>query len=288
MFDVIIIGKGPAGISSALYTLRANLKTLIIGKNSLLEKASSIENYYGILSIAGKDLLKTGEEQVLRLGGEIIEDEVIDIKIENNIKRIITKDNVFTAKSVLIAVGDKKTRVNIDNLNKFEGRGISYCTVCDGFFFKDLKVGVLGYNDYAVNEALELLNFTNDVTIYTNGKELELTDKYKINIDKFKVNKEEIKKFEGVDELNKICFNNGEEENIDGIFIAFGSANSNTIAKKIGLIEMDNHILVDNEAKTNVDGIFAAGDCTGGFKQISVAVGQGAIAGNSIIKYINK
>ena len=287
MFDIIIIGKGPAGISSALYTLRANLKTLIIGKESLLKKASNIENYYGFLSIKGEELLKKGEEQVIRLGGEIIEDEVLDIKMDDKVKRVITKDNEFETKAVLIATGDIKIKIEIDNLKKFEGNGISYCTVCDGFFFKNLKVGVLGYNDYAINEALELLNFTNDITIFTNGKELELT-KYQNKISEFKIDKRKIDKFEGVEELNKICFNNGEEEKIDGIFVAYGSASNNTIAKKLGLLEKDNHILVNEEAKTNIDGIFAAGDCTGGFKQISVAVGQGAIAGNSIIKYIKK
>ena len=207
--------------------------------------------------------------------------------MDDKVKRVITKDNEFETKAVLIATGDKYIKIEFDNLKKFEGNGISYCTVCDGFFFKNLKVGVLGYNDYAINEALELLNFTNDITIFTNGKELELT-KYQNKISEFKIDKRKIEKFEGVEELNKICFNNGEEEKIDGIFVAYGSASNNTIAKKLGLLEKDNHILVNEEAKTNIDGIFAAGDCTGGFKQISVAVGQGAIAGNSIIKYIKK
>ena len=95
MFDVIIIGKGPAGISASLYTLRSNLKTLIIGKESLLEKALSIENYYGFIKVSGKELIKIGEEQAKRLGGEILEDEVLDIRLENDIKKVITKDNVF-------------------------------------------------------------------------------------------------------------------------------------------------------------------------------------------------
>ena len=120
MFDIIIIGKGPAGISSALYTLRANLKTLIIGKESLLKKASNIENYYGFLSIKGEELLKKGEEQVIRLGGEIIEDEVLDIKMDDKVKRVITKDNEFETKAVLIATGDKKINLKIDNMNYYQ------------------------------------------------------------------------------------------------------------------------------------------------------------------------
>ena len=286
MFDVIIIGKGPAGISASLYTLRSNLKTLIIGKESLLEKTLNIENYYGIIKISGKDLLKTGEEQVKRLGGEILEDEVLDIKLEGNIKKVITKDKEFETKSILIATGDKKINLKIDNMKRFEGNGISFCTVCDGFFFRGLKVGVLGYNDYAVSEGMELLNFTNNVTIFTNGKELEVTDNYKAKLSNFKINNKVIDKFLGENELDTICFSDGTKENINGIFVAYGSANSNMLAKKIGILEKDNHILVNDFYETNVTGIFAAGDCTGVFKQISVAVGQGAIAGNSIIKYV--
>ena len=288
MFDVIIIGKGPAGISASLYTLRANLKTLIIGKESLLKKASNIENYYGIGSITGDKLLKIGEEQARRLGAEIVDDEVLDIKLEGNIKKVITKDNEFYAKAILIAIGDRKINLKIENIKRFEGCGISYCTTCDGFFFRGRKVGVLGYNDYAVNEALELSNITDDITIYTNGKKLGLSPKYQGKKLEFKINDKEIKKFEGDDYLSKICFTDGKEEVIDGLFIAYGNANYNALAKKLGILEKDSYILVNNEGATNVDGIFAAGDCTGVFKQISVAVGQGAIAGNGIIKYVKK
>ena len=284
LFDLIIVGKGPAGISASLYALRGNLKTLIIGKESLLEKASWIENYYGIIKISGHDILKTGEEQAKRLGATILDDEVLDIKLEGDIKKVITKDNEFKSKSVLIATGDKKINLEIENIKKFYGRGVSFCTTCDGFFFRGLKVGVLGYNDYAINEGMELLNFTKDVTIFTNGKRLEVSDENKLS--HFRINDKNIVKVLGEDNIDTICFFDDTTENIDGLFVAYGSLNSNVLAKKIGIAQKDNYILVNDSFETNIPGIFAAGDCLGSFKQISVAVGQGAVAGNSIIKYI--
>ena len=284
MFDLIIIGKGPAGISASLYTLRSNLKTLIIGKESLLEKASSIENYYGIVETSGYDLLKTGEKQAKRLGATILEDEVLDIKLEGDIKKVITKDNEFKGKALLIATGDRKVNLEIENMKRFYGRGVSFCTTCDGFFFRGLRVGVLGYNDYAINEGMELLNFTKDVTIFTNGKELDVENKNKLL--PFRINDKKILRVLGEDYLNTICFSDGTIEDTNGLFIAYGSLNSDVLAKKMGIMEKDNHIFVNDSYETNIPGVFAAGDCIGRFKQISVAVGQGAIAGNSIIKYI--
>lgn len=286
MFDVIIIGRGPAGCQAALYTLRANLTTLVIGGDSLLSKAKIIENYYGVNSISGKALLEEGEGQVRKFGGEILYDDVLDVKVEDNVKRVVTSTGEYLTKAVLIATGDKKISLKIENLKKFEGIGISYCTVCDGFFFKNSKVGVLGYNDYAVHEALELIKFTKDITIFTNGEELVVSDKYKDEIDKFRINTNKIKKFDGASELESIHFESGEIESIEGIFVAYGNANYNALAKKLGLMEEGNYILVNKHQETNIEGIFAAGDCTGAFKQIAVAVGQGAIAGNSIVRSI--
>ncbi|MBP5426950.1 MAG: NAD(P)/FAD-dependent oxidoreductase [Clostridiales bacterium] len=288
MFDVIIIGRGPAGCQAAIYTLRANLKTLVIGKDSLLAKANLVENYYGITKISGKELLDEGERQVKKFGGLIISDEVLDIKVEDGVKKVLTSNDEYQAKTVLIATGNKKIPLAIENLKRFEGSGISYCTVCDGFFFKGLKVGVLGYNDYAVHEAMELATFTSDITVYTNGREFNVSDKYKDMARGFKVNNKAIKKFDGVNELNEICFDDGTRDTVDGVFVAYGNADYNALAKKLGLIENNNFIVTNERQETNVSGIFAAGDCTGVFKQIAVAVGQGAIAGDSIVKYVKR
>lgn len=287
MYDVIIIGKGPAGISASLYTVRSNLKTLIIGKNdSALGKAEKIENYFGFSNvIRGRDLLEEGEKQAARLGAEILTNEVIAIE-KKDFFEVLTPDGRYTAKATLIATGQPLKKVRIDNLEAFEGRGVSYCTTCDGFFYNNLKVGVLGNKDYVVHEALELLAFTKDIRIYTNGKQLELSSKYIEEAGRFDVNTKEISRIDGGEFLQKIYFKDGTSEDIDGIFVAYDSPSSVEFARKLGVIVDGNAIVVDRNQQTNLEGLFAAGDCTGGFRQIATAVGQGALAGRKIIEYV--
>ncbi|HEY9060109.1 MAG TPA: NAD(P)/FAD-dependent oxidoreductase [Pseudobacteroides sp.] len=287
MFDVIIIGKGPAGISASLYTIRANLKTLIIGMNdSALYKTDKIENYYGFSEpISGYYLLKQGENQAVRLGGEIIHDEVIEIKKSDKFE-ITTAKGKFYSKAVLMATGQKQKRINIQNLKELEGNGVSYCSTCDGFFYNDLKVGVLGFKDYAVHEAVELLAFTKDITIYTNGFEPEFSQGFIDESKKFNINKKPVARLEGKDFLQRIVFEDGSRENIDGLFVAYESASSTDFARKLGVLTQDSSILVNSDMQTNIEGMFAAGDCIGGFKQIATAVGQGALAGRKVIEYV--
>ncbi len=289
MYDAIVIGKGPAGLSASLYTIRANLKTLVIGlNNSALKKASKIENYFGFSeAISGEFLLREGEKQALRLGVEIVEDEVISVE-KVDFFEVTTSSRTFTGKSVLIATGQPQKKLKIQNLENFEGRGVSYCSTCDGFFYRDLKVGVLGYKDFAVHEAIELEAFTKDVTLFTNGHELDLTEKFRNEANNFRIDKRPVAKLEGDEFLKRICFEDGTCEDIDGIFVAYESASSLDFARKLGVVINDNAIVTDRMQQTNLEGLFAAGDCTGGFKQISVAVGQGALAGRGMIEYVRK
>lgn len=287
MYDVIIIGKGPAGISASLYTVRAKMKTLIIGSDeSALRKADKIENYFGFSStVSGEFLLKEGETQARKLGVEIIDDEVISVEKGDYFEINTSKEN-FICKAVLLATGQPQKKVRIENLIKFEGRGVSYCSTCDGFFYNNLKVGVLGFKDYAIHEAMELLTYTNNVTIFTNGKELDLSEKYIAEAEKFKINKKRVTKLDGSEFLQKIFFEDGTSEDIDGVFLAYESASSLDFARKLGILADESAVIVDKNQQTNLDGLFAAGDCTGGFKQIATAVGQGALAGRKMIEYI--
>jgi thioredoxin reductase (NADPH) len=287
MYDVIIVGKGPAGISASLYTVRANLKTLVIGKNdSALKKTDKIENYYGFEdAISGEFLLHQGDKQALRLGVEILEDEVISIE-KTDFFEVMTGSEKYISKAVLVATGQPHKKINIGRLGEFEGKGVSYCSTCDGFFYKNLKVGVLGFKDYAIHEALELQVFTKDITIFTNGMKLDLTEKFSHHAESFKINKQHIKELEGTEFLEKVHFSDSTSEAIDGIFVAYESASSIDFARKMGVITEGNSIIVDKNQGTNLEGLFAAGDCTGGFKQISTAVGQGALAGKRIIEYV--
>lgn len=289
IYDALIIGRGPAGISCAIYTVRANLKTLVIGRfGSALIKADKVENYYGFENpIGGKELLITGEKQAERLGAQIIDEEAVNIeKAENFI--VTTTKGVYEARTVLIATGSPNVRAPVRKIDKFEGRGVSYCTVCDGFFYRNRKVGVLGYTDYAVHEALELLPFTSDITLFTNGMPLELSGENQEKLSKLSVNTKKIAEVYGDETLEGVIFEDGTRTEVSGLFIAYGTASSVSFALKMGIMMDGKSILVNDKMETNIPGLYAAGDCTGIFKQISVAVGQGAIASRQMIEMVRK
>jgi thioredoxin reductase (NADPH) len=283
---VVIIGRGPAGISAALYTVRANLKTLVVGNDaSSLIKASKIENYYGFEEpISGKLLLDTGIRQASRLGATIIDHEVTAIEMDS-LFTVKTAAGEYGAAAVLFATGQAPNRPDLPGVKEFEGKGVSYCTTCDGFFYRNKSVGILGSGNYAVQEASELEPFTQDITIFTNGRNTDFTGEYVLKARKYKIRQEPVKTLLGDTVLREILLENDSQQ-IDGLFIASGTASSLDFAVKLGLAVTENAIVTDSRQQTNLDGVFAAGDCTGGFKQIATAVGQGAVAGKSIIEFI--
>lgn len=287
-YDVIIIGKGPAGLSASLYTARGNLKTLIIGKESVLTKGDRIENYCCTEPESGENLISKGISQAKSFGVEMVEEEVLDIKKEDDF--ILTTDkNTYAAKSIVIATGQNRKKVPIENLEKYEGKGIHYCAVCDGFFYTDMKVGILGYTDYAIHEFMEIRRNTKDVVLLTNRKDLKIStenEKY-LEENNIRIEERKIRSIEGEESLERIVYDNGEKEKFDGLFVAYGSASSIDFARKLGVITEDNNIKVDESQQTNIEGIFAAGDCTGGFPQIATAVGQGAVAGQKVKTYVS-
>lgn len=282
MNDLVIIGKGPAGISAALYTARAGLKTTIIGKdNGALAKAEKIENYYGFENpITGNQLIADGIAQAKRIGSEVISDEVVGIGYDGN---FVVKSNngQYKAKSIIIATGSNRSAPKINGLSEFEGKGVSYCAMCDAFFYKDKDVAVLGCCEYALHEAMELLPVAKSVTLVTNG--VEPIDKFPSNII---INKKEIASLEGDQTLNTIRFSDGSSISTAGLFIAVGVAGSSDLAKKLGAETKGTKIIVDENMATNIPGLYAAGDCTGGMLQIAKAVYEGAKAGVEVIKYI--
>ena len=281
MYDVIILGAGPAGISASLYTGRANLKTLILyNDKSGLEKASLIENYYGFKNgITGEELYNTGIEQAKNIGVEVLKEEVV--KIENNIEHfnVVTTRNEYQAKNLILATGNKKNRPKIKGIEKFEGKGVSYCAICDGFFYRNRSVAVLGSGNYAIAETNELINIADNITILTNGKKAP-----EFRADNVKVDTKEIEEIEGTDKVEEVRFKDGTTIKTDGIFVAEGVAGSSEFAKKLGIITQKDKIVVNENMETNVKGIYACGDCTGGLLQVSKAVYEGAKAGLEVIK----
>ena len=166
MFDVIIIGGGPAGISASLYTKRGNKKTLVINsESSTLQEVHKIENYYGFENgISGKELYDIGIKQAKNLGIEVKQEEVLSVKINEKGFEVITNKDTYESETVIIAVGNKKNKVKIKGIKDLEGKGVSYCAICDGFFYRDKEVAVIGSGNYAISETNDLINIAKKVS----------------------------------------------------------------------------------------------------------------------------
>lgn len=279
MYDVVIIGSGPAGISAGIYLKRAKKNILIISHGkSALEKAHKIENYYGIESISGKELYELGLKQARNFEIPIEQDEVTNIAWDGHFV-ITTVNNEYEAENVIIATGTNRNSPNIKGIKEFEGKGVSYCAICDAFFFRNKNVAVIGNGNYAIHEAKQLKPVANSVTIFTNGeKMLENRD-----ASDFAVEEAPIREFRGIDKIEEVEFEGNKTEKIDGVFIAIGTASSADLARKIGANVKNNNIVVNENMETNVKGLYACGDCTGGLLQINKAVYEGAKAAMSII-----
>ena len=284
MYDVIVIGNGPAGVTAAVYTKRANLNTLVIGKDGgSLEKAEKIQNYYGFENITGTELVKLGIEQVKSLGVEYKKEEVIAIEKNENVFKVVTNINEYEAIAIVIATGTVRNKVNIDGVNQFEGKGISYCAICDAFFFKGKDVAVLGNGKFAVHEVNDLLPVVKTVTMLTNGKE-----KLSFRDERVNVLDKKIKRISGESRLEKVEFEDNTSLPVSAVFIAEGTASSVDFAKRMGAEIADNNIVVDSKYMTSIPGMFAAGDCIGGLLQVSKAVSDGANSGIYVIDYVRK
>ena len=282
MYDVTIIGAGPAGISASLYAKRANLNVLVLyyGESNI-EKAAKIENYYGFTDgISGVDLYNNGIEQAKKLGVEVKNLEVLGIDYMQDAFNIKTEKENFETKTVILATGNKKVRPNIKGIEEFEGKGISYCAICDAFFYRNKNVAVIGNGKFAVNEATELSNVANKVTILTNGLD-------KIESD-FEVNTNKISSINGKEKVTDIEFEDGSKIEVDGVFIALGEAGASNFAKTLGILQEGDNIKTNEKMETNVPGIYACGNATGGLLQVCKAVYEGAEAGLSAVNFIRK
>ncbi len=280
MKDVIIIGKGPAGISASLYTARAGLSTAIISTDtSALTKAELIQNFYGAGTISGKDLLVRGIEQATQVGVEMIDEEVLDLAYGDSY--IVTTDkHVYFAKSVIIATGSARKSLPIEGLKTLEGRGVSYCAVCDSFFYRKKSVAVLGNSSYALHEYNVIKDVAASAVILTNGLDCDQ------DFGDATVYTKKIKQLVDNSKLEKVVFEDDTTLDIDGLFVALGQASADVLARKIGAVSENGFVVVDENKSTNLPGLFAAGDCTGGLAQISKAVYDGTIAGTAAIKFV--
>ncbi len=282
MKKVVIIGHGPAGISAAIYLKRSGIDPIVIGKDygSFTYDEIHIENYYGFTEpISGKDLVDQGIGQAKRLGIEIINDSVLDLKINiDDTFEIVTLKQTLNAEVVLLATGKQRLTLNIPGFNKFRGKGISFCATCDGYFYRKKKLALIGCGPYMQQELKELENLTSDITIFTDGKTLEQKASYPVVTDK-------ITSFLGETKLTSIQTENNVYDT-EGVFVAIGTPSSIDFAQKLGVIVDKNSLVVNESYQTNIDGLFAAGDVVGGKLQIAKAVYDGMMVADSIHHYL--
>ena len=279
MKELVIIGQGPAGISAALYAVRGGASVTVVAKDGgALAKADKIQNYYGFADgISAKELVANGIAQAKNLGVKFIEAEVCGVEFGTDGFEVKTTDRTIAAGALVIACGTSRNVPPIKNIDVFEGRGVSYCAICDGFFFRGKKIAVIGNGAYAESEYGVLKNIIEDVTILTNG----LAPQFSLPCDTRK-----IESFEGGETVEEVVFADGAREKYDGIFIACGSAGAFELSKKLGLETDGNKIVTDEKRATNIPGIYAAGDCIPGLQQIAKAVCDGMIAGTEALKFL--
>lgn len=300
IYDVIIIGAGPAGLNTALYTARSNLKTLILEKGiygGQLNNTELVENYIGADNITGIELAENMYNQATRFGVTYAYGEVEQI-IKDNLFIIKTDVETFTTRAVVIATGTTHRKLGVEGEDNFNGRGVSYCAICDGAFFKDGNVFVIGGGDSALEEGEYLTNYGKKVSLVHRRNELRGT---KILQDRFS-NKEnteyilesnliEIKGDENKVTSVRIKNNDGSEQEMDadGIFIYVGLDPNTEQFRDLGITDSEGYIDTNENMETKVSGIFAVGDVRQKkLRQIATAVGDGSICGTEVYNYITK
>ncbi|MBR4407954.1 MAG: thioredoxin-disulfide reductase [Clostridia bacterium] len=305
MYDIIIVGGGPAGLTASIYALRARKTVLLVEKMVIggqVTQTDNIENYPGFESISGPELSMKMYEQAEKLGLKTVYSDVKSMQLEGDIKKVETFDGEFEAKAVILAMGAVARNLDIDSEREFRGKGVSYCATCDGNFYKNKVVAVVGGGNSSVGEALYLSNIASKVYLIHRREEFraEKVIMQKVNEIAQTTGKIEIitnsvvKDIEGNGKVESIILTNLAEKTeneiaVDGVFVAIGRKPDTGLLE--GVIELDasGYIITDEEMKTNVKGVFAAGDVRKkGLKQIVTACSDGAIAATEAIEMLNK
>lgn len=290
--DLVIVGSGPAGLTASIYAERSGLSTVVIEKGNIGGQVAItpvVENYPGYTRIPGKTLMDMMAQQALQYTEIRQGEQIVDIKrTTDGLFDISTTANRYSARAVILATGAEHIRLGIPGEERFFGRGVSYCATCDGYFFKDgKKVMVVGGGNTAVTELLYLESIGVDVTLLHRRDELRAEERLQQNLRERNIPilwETVVEEIIGDAVVNAVKIRNlrsGKASTVpvDGIFIAVGFKPANELAEELGVkLTEDGYILVDEGQRTSLKGLYAAGDITGGVKQISTAVGQGSIA----------
>ena len=299
IYDLVVIGSGPGGMTAALYGSRSDLSTLIIERGApggQLINTAEVENYAGFKSIKGPELASNMYEGATQFGAEYTFGDVREIIDGKEYKRIVTSNKIFKARSVVIATGAEHKKLGIPGENELNGRGVSYCAVCDGAFFRDRPLVVVGGGDSAVEEGTYLTQFASDVTIVHRRDELRaqsiLQDRAFKNDKVNFVWDSVVEKIEGENNVQNLQIRNvktGEISDLgaDGVFIYIGLLPNTDPFLDLGITDQEGWIETDENMQTSVPGIFAVGDVRQTvLRQVATAVGDGSIAGDAAYKYV--
>ncbi len=299
MKDIIIIGGGPAALTAALYAGRAGLNALMLEKQyegGQIVTTNEVENYPGFRSITGSELANTMYEHAKDFGSIMKYEEVIDIKVDGDIKKVITGVNTYESKVIILSMGAKPKKLGIDREEELTGKGVSYCATCDGGFFRKKVVAVVGGGDTAVEDALHLSRIAEKVYVIVRRDSLRANKSAQKKL--FEANNVEIiwnsgvTKLNGEEKLSGIEIKNNKDGKIDnlevnGVFVAIGSDPSSELVKDLVALDKMVILIADESCKTNVDGIFAIGDIrTKEVRQVLTAAADGAVSIYGAEKYL--
>ncbi|MDO9350435.1 MAG: thioredoxin-disulfide reductase [Deltaproteobacteria bacterium] len=302
LYDVIIIGGGPAGMTAGLYASRARLRTLLI-ENGLfggqMTTTELIENYPGFpQGVSGEELSRLMEEQAKRFGMEAISDEVTEVSLEKDLKRVKTYEGEFFCRALIICTGTEYRKLGVPGEEKFKGRGISYCATCDGAFFRDSRIIVVGGGDSALTEALFLTKFVSELTIIHRRDALRATKIYQertLNHPKIKfLWNSVVQEIKGDSVVRAVVVKNvktGEVKEVEteGAFLFIGLMPRTQFLKELVQMDESGYIVTNENCEASIKGIFAAGDCRKKLlRQISTSVGDGATAAFAAEKYLEE
>ena len=284
MSNIVIVGSGPAGVSAALYAVRAGVDTTVLTKGpGALARAEKIENYYGLAqSVSGAELERRSIENAKRLGVRFVTAEAVGLTYTDKLT-VETIGEDYPADAVILATGASRAVPRIPGLAGLEGHGVSYCATCDAFFYRGRDVAVLGSGEYALHEVQALLPVAHSVTLLTGGA--PLTAQFPPEV---AVRTEAVEAILGEERVTGVQLKNGGTLEVSGVFVALGVAGSTALARKLGAEVNGSRIVVDDHMQTSLPGLYAAGDCTGGLLQVAKAVYEGAVAGTEAAKALRK
>ena len=299
MYDVIIIGAGPAGLTSAIYAKRSNKDVLVLEANTYggqIITTDKIDNYPATPHISGYDFATNLYNQVIELGAEVKFEKAIDV-IDGDIMKVVTDKNTYEAKSVIIAIGVRNRNLNVPGEKEFEGKGVSYCATCDGMFYKNKIVAVVGAGNTAFEEALYLSNLCKKVYVIHRNEKFKaspsMTRKVKATNNIEFVLNSNVVSINGKDKVTDIDLldndNNKLNIKVSAVFIAIGQIPENGNLTRNFNVDKNGYIKSDKNLKTNIDGIYVAGDIRPKtLRQLVTATSDGALAAVNAIKSIKK